>query len=188
MRDMELLAKNEVFARDEISATNDGVGAEKEVFARGDDAGAEEEVFARVDGVEAENEVFATNKDILAETADVDLDEDETEITSYERIENWLSQFPQKYRHGVRSLECEIIKQIVKVRKAKGITQRQLSISTGITQADISRIERGVRNPSIAVIEKLVKGLGMRLKVELIEDAEDYTQEPTSLHTTPAAR
>ena len=167
MRDMELLAENEVFARDE--------------------------------DVGAENGVFATNKDVLAETmADVDLDEDA--VTDYERIENWLSQFPQKYRHGVRSLECEIIKQIVKVRKAKGITQRQLSISTGITQADISRIERGVRNPSIAVIEKLVKGLGMRLKVELIEDAETYTQdelymqseahlqEPISLHTTPAAR
>ena len=169
MMDMELLAENEVFARDEDA------GAEKEVFARDEDVGAENEVFATSDDVGAENGVFAR-------------DEDETEIIGYERIENWLSQFPQKYRRGVKSLECEIIKQIVKVRKAKGITQRQLSISTGITQADISRIERGVRNPSIAVIEKLVKGLGMRLKVELIEDAEDYTQEPTSLHTTPAAR
>ena len=141
MRDMELLAENEVFARDE--------------------------------DVGAENGVFATNEDVLAERADVDLDDfDEgvNEVTDYERIENWLSQFPQKYRRGVKSLECEIIKQIVKVRKAKGITQRQLSISTGITQADISRIERGVRNPSIAVIEKLVKGLGMRLKIELISD------------------
>ena len=64
--------------------------------------------------------------------------------------------------------EYDIIDAMIKARKEKGITQKQLSELTGISQADISRIENGTRNPSLEMIKRLATGMGMRLKLEFI--------------------
>lgn len=64
--------------------------------------------------------------------------------------------------------EYDIINAMIKARKEKGLTQKQLSELTGITQADISRIENGSRNPSLEMIKRLATGMGMRLKLEFI--------------------
>ena len=53
-------------------------------------------------------------------------------------------------------------------RVKQNITQKELSERTGITQADISRIERGTRNPSLAMMKRIAAGLGMQLKLEFI--------------------
>mgnify|MGYP003235926260 CR=1 FL=1 len=50
----------------------------------------------------------------------------------------------------------------------QNMTQKDLSGRTGITQADISRIENGTRNPSLNMVKKLAQGLGMQLKLEFI--------------------
>ncbi|MEI3238717.1 MAG: helix-turn-helix transcriptional regulator [Lachnospiraceae bacterium] len=41
------------------------------------------------------------------------------------------------------------------------VSQKELSSRTGITQADISRIENGTSNPSLAVVKKLAYRLDM---------------------------
>ncbi len=64
--------------------------------------------------------------------------------------------------------EYDIINAMIKVRKEKGLTQKQLSELTGISQSDISRIENGTRNPSLEMIKRLATGMGMRLKLEFI--------------------
>ena len=64
--------------------------------------------------------------------------------------------------------EYDIINAMIKARKEKGLTQKQLSELTGISQADISRIENGTRNPSLEMIKRLATGVGMRLKLEFI--------------------
>ncbi len=68
------------------------------------------------------------------------------------------------------SPEFDIIRAMVAARKEQNITQKELSEKTGITQADISRIENGTRNPSLDMIKRLAKGMGMRLKVEFIPE------------------
>lgn len=64
--------------------------------------------------------------------------------------------------------EYDIINAMIKARKKKGLTQKQLSELTGISQADISRIENGTRNPSLEMIKRLATGMGMRLKLEFV--------------------
>lgn len=64
--------------------------------------------------------------------------------------------------------EYDIINAMIKARKEKGLTQKQLSELTGISQADISRIENGTRNPSLEMIKRLATGMGMCLKLEFI--------------------
>ncbi len=55
--------------------------------------------------------------------------------------------------------------QFIEARQARGLTQRQLSEITGVTQADISRIERGAGNPTEATLKRLAEALGRRLEL-----------------------
>jgi len=62
----------------------------------------------------------------------------------------------------------EIISAMINARNSLNMTQKELSEKTGITQADISRIENGSRNPSLAMLERIADGLGMQLKLEFV--------------------
>lgn len=64
--------------------------------------------------------------------------------------------------------EYNIINAIVKARKAKNLTQKQLAERTGIDQSDISKIENGNANPSLSTLKRLADGMDMILKLELI--------------------
>ena len=57
---------------------------------------------------------------------------------------------------------------MIDVRLSQNITQKELAARTGITQADISRIENGTRNPSLSMMKRLAQGLGMQLKLEFM--------------------
>lgn len=64
--------------------------------------------------------------------------------------------------------ELQIIDTLIEARKAKKITQKQLSEITGIAQGDISKLENGSGNPSIKTLQRLANGLGMMLKIEFV--------------------
>ncbi len=64
--------------------------------------------------------------------------------------------------------EYDIIQAMIDARKSQNMTQKELAEATGITQADISRIENGTRNPSLEMVKRLAAGMGMRLKLEFI--------------------
>lgn len=58
--------------------------------------------------------------------------------------------------------------QLVQARDNVGMTQKQLSEAVGIYQGDISKIERGIGNPSVLTLQRLAEGLGMKLSIEFI--------------------
>lgn len=55
---------------------------------------------------------------------------------------------------------------LIKARKEKGITQVELSRLTGISQPDISKIERALCNSSLETVAKLAEGLSMSLDIQ----------------------
>ncbi|MCM1224183.1 MAG: helix-turn-helix domain-containing protein [Lachnospiraceae bacterium] len=57
---------------------------------------------------------------------------------------------------------------LMKIRDQAGMTQKQLAEATGIYQADISKIERGLGNPSISTLKRLAEGMGAKLKLEFV--------------------
>lgn len=59
----------------------------------------------------------------------------------------------------------EIAYAISSAREEKGMSQKQLSQLSGVTQCDISRIEGGVANPTIETLGKICKVLGLQLSV-----------------------
>lgn len=64
--------------------------------------------------------------------------------------------------------ERQIIRAMLEGREGKDVTQKQLAEATGITQADISRLENGTANPSLRTLKRLADGLGMRLRLEFV--------------------
>ncbi len=55
--------------------------------------------------------------------------------------------------------------ELARARREAGLTQVELSARSGVQQGAISRLERGVGNPTLGVIEVLAEALGVRLDV-----------------------
>lgn len=58
--------------------------------------------------------------------------------------------------------------QLLMARESANITQKELAERTGIYQADISKIERGLGNPSLSTLKRLADGLDMELRIDFI--------------------
>lgn len=67
---------------------------------------------------------------------------------------------------GIPETVLSLAYQLSVARNQAGMTQKELSQKTGIYQADISKIERGIGNPSISTLQRLAEGIGMKLKIE----------------------
>lgn len=67
---------------------------------------------------------------------------------------------------------AEISALIVDTRNEIGITQKELAKKSGLTQANISKIESGACRPTIESLKKIADGLGKRLVINL-EEKED---------------
>ncbi len=55
-----------------------------------------------------------------------------------------------------------------KARAEKAISQSALSEATGIDQSDISKIERGIANPSLNTLSRIAKALNCTLNIGFI--------------------
>ena len=93
-------------------------------------------------------------------------------MTNYRAYKEKALQNPEeKTEYDALQAEYDIIQSLIDARANQNITQKELSLKTGIPQADISRIENGTRNPSLSTLKKLAQGLGMQLRLEFIPDS-----------------
>jgi ribosome-binding protein aMBF1 (putative translation factor) len=59
----------------------------------------------------------------------------------------------------------DIAMQIVALREQAGLTQVELSERTGISQADISRIERGATSPTARTLQRIAEALDAEVRL-----------------------
>ena len=91
-------------------------------------------------------------------------------MNEFEEFKAELLEDPEvKKEYDALKPEYDIIKAMMLAREEQNLTQKDLSRLTGITQADISRIENGTRNPSLAMLKRLAEGLGMELRIEFVK-------------------
>ena len=64
--------------------------------------------------------------------------------------------------------EMDIMRAIVDARIRAGLTQIELARKSGISQADISRLENGTRNPSLSLLKRLAEAMNTTLKIEFV--------------------
>ena len=72
--------------------------------------------------------------------------------------------------------ERQIMRAMLDSREAKAMTQKDLAEATGVTQADISRLENGTANPSLRTLKRLADGMGMKLRIEFVPNATSMTR------------
>ncbi len=64
----------------------------------------------------------------------------------------------------------EFIKQ---TRLEDGMTQKELSVKSGVRIATISNIENGIGNPTLKTFEKIAKVLDLQINEVLLDKKED---------------
>jgi transcriptional regulator with XRE-family HTH domain len=73
-------------------------------------------------------------------------------------------------------------------RRANGLTQRQLALRSGSTQAAISRLERGELSPTFDTFARLLAVMGEEPDVEIRRPAPDYERSRLrALRARPAS-
>ena len=70
-------------------------------------------------------------------------------------------------RHETLIIHQESAHAVAAARAIVGISQKQLAERSGIDQSDISKIERGIANPSVATLDRIAKALGGRLAISI---------------------
>ena len=51
------------------------------------------------------------------------------------------------------------------IRKSKGLTAEQLSEISGVSKGYIFKIEKGLKSPTISILEKLADALGVHIVI-----------------------
>ena len=70
-------------------------------------------------------------------------------------------------RHEKPIVHLEAAHAVAAARAIAGIPQKQLTELSGTDQSDISKIERGIANPSVATLDRIAKALGGRLAISI---------------------
>lgn len=71
----------------------------------------------------------------------------------------------KKHSRTLEEVRSEIARNLKRHRHAKGLAQETLALEAGVDRTMVSKIERGVTNPSIATLLKLSN----RLEVDLVD-------------------
>ena len=58
-----------------------------------------------------------------------------------------------------------IINEMINAREENGITQKQLEVMSGIKQPVISRMEKGMTDPQLSTVLKILNSLGKTIKI-----------------------
>ena len=65
----------------------------------------------------------------------------------------------------------EIRELVITSRDRAGLTQKELAVKSGLTQSNISNIEKGITRPTIDSLKKIADATGRRLVIQF-EDRE----------------
>lgn len=69
-----------------------------------------------------------------------------------------------KTEKGVINLEYELVCNLIKLRKEKGLTQRKLAELADVDQPSVARIESGKHVPSLKMLIKFLTVMGYKIK------------------------
>ena len=88
---------------------------------------------------------------------------------SYNDLKKDLMKDPEfKKEYDALETEFPLIEALLDARIASGMTQKELSGRSGVSQANISKIENGEYNPSVAVLRRLADAMDMDLKITFV--------------------
>ena len=87
------------------------------------------------------------------------------------RLEN-DAELKEAYKHAQN--EYEVIKQLVLIRNEMGLSQKDVSSQSGLTQQMVSRIETADNSPTLRNFIRYVDSLGLEIKLEKKSPKSEY--------------
>jgi len=90
-------------------------------------------------------------------------------VMEWKEAKKIINKDPELLRE-LKNLEAEyqIISQIITLRKEKKLTQKELAELIGDKQSNISRLESGNYNPTLAKLKKIAGCLNRRLEIRFV--------------------
>ena len=64
---------------------------------------------------------------------------------------------------GMDDVQARLASNLQKLRRAKGLSQEAFAHEAKIHRTYVSDLERGARNPSIKLVDRLARALGVKL-------------------------
>ena len=83
-----------------------------------------------------------------------------------ETLKEQLKKHNNKNEFNNLEPQYQVIREMIKAREEKNMTQVELSKLTGISQADISRLENGEANPTIEMLNRIAYAFGKKLELQ----------------------
>ena len=68
--------------------------------------------------------------------------------------------------HAENELEFKILEALIVARIEKKITQKNLAKRIGVAQSALARFESGRVNPTLSFLQKVTRGLGLKLVIK----------------------
>ena len=72
----------------------------------------------------------------------------------------------------LQELEYELLKDFIKLRKEKGLSQQALADLSGVVREKIAKIENGLNSPQINSLIKVLEPVGYTIKIVPIKEEE----------------
>lgn len=69
-------------------------------------------------------------------------------------------------------LKQDLASRIRAARKSRGLSQEALALAAEVDRSYVSQLERGVANPSLAILHRVSEILGRRLRVSFDTDSD----------------
>ena len=63
----------------------------------------------------------------------------------------------------------ESARAVLAARAKAGLSQKELARLSGIDQSDLSKIERGIGNPTVAMLERIARAAGGQLHISIVK-------------------
>ncbi|MCK0514893.1 helix-turn-helix domain-containing protein [Anaerobiospirillum sp. NML120448] len=83
----------------------------------------------------------------------------------------------ERFANSMTSPEAQLKKFIHDTRKSMKLSQRELSKMSGVNQSNLSKIENGIINPSIATIQKVAACLGHKVELRFVPDFSEGSKK-----------
>ncbi len=65
------------------------------------------------------------------------------------------------------SIQRKLGEEVARARRSSGMTQQTLARLAKTRQANVSRLERGIQNPSVEFLERVAKSLGKKIRIKI---------------------
>jgi len=69
--------------------------------------------------------------------------------------------------------EFQAAREVIRLRLAQGLTQKELAERVGTQQASISRLERATYKPNLGFLQRVAEALNARVEIRLVPKSRD---------------